>query len=457
MSKKNSAKLSLLSVLNPSDELPEANASAGARGGDRSSTSAVIEPVSEIEGSECQPGTGKAIGPIPAVMSLLNSLLGAGILSVPNSFTSEGIIPSLILMLLMWGLSFIAAILVIGLRDKTGATGLPDLALKILGKRGEFILAVLTIMFITAAQVSYLILGGDMLASWFTLGGVNVTSIGNRALMMFVYVLGLPVALTIPRDVRFLSYFGAVSVASIIFFDLSIFIKGCIQFADRGAAPVIVARVDINMFSALSIYALTFALPVVCLPCLALYRPETKARYKVSLWAMILCLVLVVWPGIFGYLQFGDDTKPNIMQNYSDGDKLMFVLRIAFFLVVSLAYPAICQTPMVCWGNLVFKDGLVKEMVWKKRVIVLILTHTIPLIVSMFLANVKPALSIGGALGGCIVDFIFPSVMWIFYNKELEWYHPKKILLWLFAAFGAIAAAISTYTAIVDAINTFGA
>ena len=417
-----------------------------------------VEHFETLEEEDKEESTGvvvPTVGPFPMVMSLLNSLLGAGILSVPNSFTSEGIIPSLIILLLMWGLSYLATVMVIILKAETNATGLPDLALKILGKGGEIGLAVMSLLFLISAQLSYLVLGGDMLTSWFALGGIDVTILWRRAIMMLVYGLVFPVALTIPRNNRFLSYFGTVTVMSILFFDLSMVIKGSMKFAKEGPAEVIISRVDINMFSALSIYGLAFALPVVCLPPLSLYNPDTKARSKVSLWAMILCLILVIIPGLFGYLQFGDKTKPNIMQNYPDDDKLILVVRIAFFLVVSFAYPAVGQSTMVSWGNLVFKDGLVKQMVWKKRAVVLLLTNAIPLVVAMFLANAKPALSIGGAMGGCVADFVFPSLMWIFYYKETKWYHPKKLALWVFAAFGAVAAAISTYTAVVDAIKAF--
>ena len=414
-----------------------------------------FEEVEEEETTESQKVTIPTVGTFPMIMSLLNSLLGAGILSVPNSFTSEGIVPSLIILLLMWGLSYLATVMVITLKADTGATGLPDLALKILGKPGEIGLAIMSLLFLVAAQLSYLVLGGDMLTSWFALGGIDVTILWRRAIMMFVYGVCFPGALTVPRNNRFLSYFGTVTVVSILFFDISMVIKGVMKFTKDGPAPVIISRVDINMFSALSIYGLAFALPVVCLPPLALYNPDTKARSRVSLYAMILCLILVLIPGLFGYLQFGAETKPNIMQNYPDDDKLILVVRIAFFLVVSFAYPAVGQSTMVSWGNLVFKDGLVKQMPWKKRIVVLLLTNAIPLLVAMFLANAKPALSIGGAMGGCVADFVFPSLMWIFHYKEHKWYHPKKIPLWLFAIFGAVAAAISTYTAVVDAIKAF--
>lgn len=73
----------------------------------------------------------------------------------------------------------------------------------------------------------------------------------------------------------------------------------------------------------------------------------------------------------------------------------------------------------------------------------------------MFLGNVKPALSIGGAFGGCIVDFIFPPVMRIFSGAGVV--SPEEDFALTFWAFAAFPATISTCAAMVDAANTFGA
>lgn len=73
----------------------------------------------------------------------------------------------------------------------------------------------------------------------------------------------------------------------------------------------------------------------------------------------------------------------------------------------------------------------------------------------MFLPTSKPILSIGGALGGCVVDFIFPSVMFLVYHwKYYSKYSFKFIVLYLCPIFGAVTGIIATYQAVVDAINS---
>lgn len=389
------------------------------------------------------------------VLTLLNSLLGAGILSVPNSFTNVGIFPSLIILILMAGLSYVATIMVIILRKKTHATGFPDIAYRVLGKPGSISLSIMSLLFLISCQLAYLVLGGDMLTSWFALAGIDMTVMWKRAIMIFIYAMCLPVLLTIPRKITFLRYFSAATVGFIAFFDISMAVKGIMKFRKDGISKTIsYGSIGINMFSALSIYGLTFALPVVCLPVLSMYDKSVSKRSFASGIAMTICVFLAVIPGLFGYLQFGTDTKTNIVQNYEDHDILMIIVRAAFFLVVSFAYPAVGQSTLASWAQICFKTSLANSLVWWKRLIVLLLSNGIPLIVAMFLANAKPALNIGGAMGGCMADFFYPAIMWIKVSDD-PIYHWKNILCIIFAAFGLISAVISTYQAIVDAIAAF--
>jgi hypothetical protein len=79
----------------------------------------------------------------------------------------------------------------------------------------------------------------------------------------------------------------------------------------------------------------------------------------------------------------------------------------------------------------------------------------IPLVIAMFLPNVRPAMGISGALGGCLVDFVFPAVLFI-KNSKHGLMHYQNVLCIIFAVFGLAAALISTYQAIIDAISAFG-
>lgn len=392
---------------------------------------------------------------ISAMIGLLNSLLGAGILGVPNSFINLGIFPSTFMMLLMIFLSEMGTIITIHLQKELNAEGFPDIASKLLGRPGAVILSILSLFFLMGCQLSYLVLGSDMIISFFAIGGIDMTTMWRRAALVFVYAC-VPISLSIPKKKTYLKYISASTVVFIIFFDVAMAIKSSIYIKNNhGINPTVsYARIDIKLFSSLSIYALAFSQPAIVLPVITQYNPSLKKRYIVTSLTLIVCFFLVYIPGIFGYLEFGDQAKPNITQNYGDKDVLIICVRAAFILVVSFAYVSISQNTVISWAEIIFKDPNANKLKTWKRAICLLCTNIIPLVIAMFLANAKPALNIGGAMGGCMTNFFFPAILWI-KNSDKKWYFWKNILCILFAIFGVVSAVISTYQAVLDAIDAF--
>ena len=416
-----------------------------------------IQKLEEEESPEPSEASAKVSG-VSTVMNLLNSLIGAGILSVPNSFTNCGIFVSIAMLVIVAALSLIATFMVIILANKTGAIGLSELAFKILGKPGSLSLSILNLLFLITALIAYLILAGDSLFSWFKFGGIDLeSSVWERALAILIYAIVLPIALTIPRNISFLKYFSTATVFCVIFFVIVIVYKSiAFMISNNGIeASVSYGKIDFTVFSSLSIYGLSFALPAVVLPPLRLYDTDPKKRKIVSTWAIILCTLLVCIPGVFGYLQFGTSCNSNILKSFPDNDIIIVIVRAAFFVIVSSAYPMVSQSVMSAWDQLIFKDAYPEKLPIKKRALVLLLTHIIPLLLAMFLPEAKPILSVGGALGGFLVDFVYPSVFWIVTYKSKGMLHWQNILSILFAIFGFVAAVISTYQGVVDAINSF--
>lgn len=393
------------------------------------------------------------------IVNLLNSQLGAGILSVPSTFVNTGIVASIVLSLVTMGISYGCMILLLVLVNQTGKEGLPELTAQILKKPGSITLSVLNVVFLITALVAYLILGGDMITSWFELGGVGhlVESRMRHALMIFIYAILFPIMLTIPRNISFLKYFSMATVFCIIFFLIALAYKaGYYGHKYGGMEPTCkVWKLDFSIFSSLSIYGLSYAFPAVALPAIRLYNPNLRKRKIVTLWANVLCFVLVTVAGITGYLCFGASTDGNILKNFDSNDVLMIVCRCGFFVIVSCAYPMVSQSVMSMWGGLIFGNDNPPTLPAWKRAVVIVLNNIIPLVLAMFLPTAKPILSIGGALGGCIVDFIFPPLMYVVYHwNEEKKFGFKYIVLYLCIAFGAVTGAIATYQAVVDAIDS---
>lgn len=394
-------------------------------------------------------------GNLVTMMNLLNSLLGAGILGVPNSFINLGVFPSFILLVLMCILSEIGTVITIHLQHELQAEGFPDLAFRLFGRPGAITLAILSLFFLMGCQLSYLVLGSDMIISFFAIGGMDMTTMWKRAALVLVYAC-VPISLSIPRNKPYLKYISTSTVVFILFFDVSMIVKGAIYFHNNhGINPTVsYGKIDINVFSSLSIYALAVSLPCVVLPVISQYDPSLPKRYKITSLTILACFILVFIPGIFGYLMFGDQTKPNITQSFPDKDILIILVRASFIFVVSFAYVSISQNTVIAWSEIIFKDSNANLLRTWKRSVCLVITNIIPLLIAMFLANAKPALNIGGAMGGCMTNFFFPAIMWV-KNSDKKWYFWKNILCIIFAIFGIVSAAISTYQAVLDAIDAF--
>lgn len=411
-----------------------------------------IDP--KLAAQDPQTGGQKRVRRLATIMNMLNSLLGAGILSVPKSLKYTGIVPSIIILVIVAILSHIGTFLTIKLQYRTGAEGLDDLALKITKKPGQVILSILTMIFCYSAMVGYLIIGGKILKTWLELASskINWTNMWIRALYVFIYAIIIPIPLILPRSIAFLSPFSFATVICICFFFVAMIIKGALNLPS--GAETVIATGGMGIFSAISIYALAFALPIVVLPIVQPYNPDIHKRGVVSAWTCILCFILVAVPAVLGYLMFGDKTEDSILDNFANDDVLMIIVRIGFFLVVSFSYPCLGQSCLSSWSMVFYHVNQHSELPSKKRAVVLACTNVIPVVLACFLPDASPVLGVGGALGGCIVDFFYPALMWVLISKR-PWTYWQNILTILFAAVGIIFGVICTYQSIVDAINSF--
>ncbi|EAX97636.1 Transmembrane amino acid transporter protein [Trichomonas vaginalis G3] len=385
------------------------------------------------------------------VLNLLNSLLGAGILGVPYAMKYIGLIPSVILLALIGVLSDVATVLTVKLQARTGASGLDDLAYKTFGRAGSIILSILSMLFLYSAEISYLIIGSDSIMSWLRLAGLDIRSGWKRAVTLLLFWICIPGALTIPKDIKFISYTSYANFVCIGWFLLVMIIKACVVFPKHGVAKLTYATFGFGFFSAVAMYGLAFSLPVVVLPIISSYNKDLKKRSIVSAAASIACFLIVAIPAVIGYLMFGDNIQTIILNSFEDNDVLITITRATFLVVVCCSYPCVAQSIKGSWGQLLFGQNDATKIDGWRRVALFFIFNSIAVIIAIFLPNAGPVLAIGGALGGTLVDFVYPPTMWVKISKK-KWYHWQNILCLLLTLFGLVATAISTYLAVVDAI-----
>ena len=315
--------------------------------------------------------------------------------------------------------------------------------------------SIFNLIFLILALLTFIVLGTDMIISWFALAKVDVSKTLYRAIVVLVYAFVLPIPLTFLRNLSILSYFSTATVVFIFIFVVAMIIKGSIQLNKNKKidSTCIMSKFGLSLFYAISIYVSVFSLPTVAPPILYEYNPNYHKRKLVTGIAIFFCFLFVVIPAIFTYLSFGEKTGKNVLNSFPDDDVLIVILRIFFFLIISFSYPIIAQAVMCSLSQLIYKNNYANSLPNNKRIIILIIANVIPLLIGMFLPQAKPAMGISGALGGCIVDFVFPPVLWVMYYKPRC--DVQTVLCIIFAVFGVVCAGISTYEGILDAIEEF--
>lgn len=341
------------------------------------------------------------------------------------------------------------------LTQKIECSGFDELVLKVMGKWGSVTYSIIVIIFLFASMIAYLVIGGDMIISWLSFAGIDASSFKYRIWIVLIYALIIPVVLMIPKNFFLIGIFSAASVFFIFFYIIATIIKTIQYLPKHGIAKtMVIAKFDQSIFSSIGVYALTFALPTVVIALLHPYSRDYKDRRNVVMACFIITGSLTVIPSILLYLIFGDDADGNILNSFPSNDVLFTIVRVGFFLIVSFSFPVLGKSVMCNWSQLIFHTNHANDLPKGKYVAVFIITTLVPIIIAMFLPQCKPAIAVGGALGGCLACYTFPALLWILSSGK-KWNDKSNIAYVIFAVFGIALATISTYQSIVDAIDAF--
>ncbi|EAY17116.1 Transmembrane amino acid transporter protein [Trichomonas vaginalis G3] len=396
------------------------------------------------------------IGRTATYFNLINTLVGAGIVSVPATFTSCGVGSTIMLLILSAYLCFFGGVTLIGIQRETGSKGIAEMAYRVLGKWAQHTVSIFQLIFCLSCTVAYLIIGSNQVVSWLKLAKLNMDGLWKWALVVIIYLCVLPGLMTFPRHMSCLSKFAIPSVLGVVLYFIAILIRASQALSKPDMPPDHTVGIDFGMglFTAFGVHALTFSLQVVMMPIITPYNPSVRKRVRIIGYTFMSCFLIIVIPGLLGYLMYGQETASDVLSSFPDDDILMVFVRIGMFISVSASYPAIVVSMVASIGGMAWNENLPEEMPTKHRLILIPAINLVNLVIAIFLQDIKPILGVGGALGGCIVGFVFPSLC----RLVMKTYPLKSwisILHMCFVGFGIIAAILCTYSSIKDAIAAF--
>jgi hypothetical protein len=326
-----------------------------------------------------------------------------------------------------------------------------------MGNAAGLIYSILNLIDLGCCQIAYIDVGCDVINGWLEVVGLHEWNDGwKRQLLVLIYSLLIPVALTIPRNFSVLS---AASTASTIVLGIYVFVmiyEGCIHLGVQGVSPTALNwSLGLNSVNAFSIYTTTFAIPAVVLPLMSHFNRNVRKRYAVLGNSFVICWVLVVIPSVIGYLIFGNLCDQDILSSFDGQDWMIQFARGSFFIVLNASYPVIAFVMSCDVSTLLFGLWNAAVLPTVKRIVVLVFVNAPVVLIAMLMPDMRPILEIGGALGGCVCNFVYPPLLWFLSHDGLPWFSSGKLPMMVFAGLGVLCALLAIQQASLDAFELY--
>jgi len=307
-----------------------------------------------------------------SISNLCSATLGAGALSLPFAMRLTGTVVGVILLLFSAYLTVVSINIIIEACRRTKLFKYEDVSVTLAGKPAARVLELSLLLFCFGTAVAYISAIGDILDK-----GVRSTSLletntaflqvySRRRVMVFFWTVVM-FPLSLQRRVESLERFSSIGVLSIVFLVLSVAVHS-ISNRDAWARNVVTQELDYasmvwpnslgDVLKAFPMIIFAFSCQVnVCAIYEELSSPDIERvaaaptsdrvlRLKETMMSeitkagVLLCMVLYICIGMFGYLEFSFDVDDNILNNYGVDSGNLMILASAFVCVaIVVAFP----------------------------------------------------------------------------------------------------------------------
>ncbi|XP_068670207.1 uncharacterized protein [Montipora foliosa] len=386
-------------------------------------------PLLHITGSDDHERTGTVFS---SIFTLISTMVGGGILSLPFAFQQGGFIVTSVVLLCVLMASTHGAFLIINSKRycQGKIRNVEDVAYIAFGNKGKILTQVVFIVSLFLCSVAYWILIADQITP------IMILLSGHHSFWSKkIVILTIPMLVIFP--ITLLKSLNALRFTSVLSVVCVVFLAGVVIFksveSDIGG-PVDDVRNPVQwwpqsfggLLTAIAISGLTFSCHFNILPMHGELRFQTRANKRIILYtAMGITYVLNVLVSFFAVFQFRQFTDQDITKNYPHRDFLVNVGRVALALTLLLSFPL-----------LIFPcRAVINRLIW--RIENRSLLQSQPSIKSFeYLSNVT-------GTGPSRLMWLFETGFLVFFGYILAYYIPQVAMVWGFV--GAIGSTIMIY------------
>lgn len=384
-----------------------------------------------------------------AFMNMANSIIGAGIIGQPYAFRQAGLTAGIVLLV---GLTVVVdwTIRLIVVNSKlSGANSFQGTVEHCFGKTGLIAISIAQWAFAFGGMVAFCVIVGDSIpqvlkAVWPGLQELPVLwLLGNRKVVIVVFVLGVSYPLTLYRDIAKLAKASTLALISMIVILVTVVVQGAlVPKEDRGSFSTPLLTINDGIFQAIGVISFAFVCHHNSLLIYGSLKTPTIDRFaKVTHFSAGVSMVACLLMALSGFLVFGDKTLGNVLNNFPADNTMVNIARLCFGLNMLTTLPLeafVCREVMLNYYFPGEPFNMNLHLIFSSSLVVSAIT------ISLITCDLGVVFELVGATSACALAYILPPLCYIKLSSR-SW---KTYVAWAVVAFGCAVMVISMFQAV---------
>ncbi|UYV67723.1 SLC38A7 [Cordylochernes scorpioides] len=351
-----------------------------------------------------------------AAFLLVNTALGAGLLNYPYAYNKAGGILEASLLQVFMACFLSATMMVLAYcADINGDETYHDVLLSVVGRRAQQLSAFSILLTCFGVCITFLIIIGDQYDRFFlSVHGMDFAEYWymDRHFTIAATACLLILPMCYFKRLDFLRYASSLGIFAMLY---PVFLTMYEYYTMEGPRPPINTgpRSIVDLLTVIPVICFAYQTHEIVIPVYACMRDRNiKAFIKVTGVTMIFLMANYFLAGTYGYMTFGANVSPDIMQQYDAKNPLILVGIVALVVKMITSYP-----PLVLCGRGAI-EGLYAEFVGQttaqfiegelvRRFIITTFWFVATVMLAIFIPNISVVIEVLGCVAAINI-FVFP-------------------------------------------------
>ncbi|WFD27864.1 hypothetical protein MNAN1_002872 [Malassezia nana] len=356
----------------------------------------------------------RGAGVFEGTVNMANSILGAGIVSLPYAMRESGFVAGLVLLV---GIALLTdwTIRLIVLNAKLSGRGTYiDIMGHCFGQYGRIAVSVFQFVFAFGGMCAFCVVVGDTIPNVISsvLPPLRDTILSNRHFVIVVCTMAISFPLSLYRNIENLSKASAVALLSMVFIILAVVVRGPAMPAELKGDPHLRFTIvrPLNLIRSISVVSFAFVCHHNSLLIYGSLKEPSMDKFRtITHYSTLISAIAAISMAVAGYWSFEDKTLSNILNNFPQTDTVVNIARFCFGLNMFTTLPLEC---FVC--REVLETYFFGGEYERRRHIVLTTSLVLSaMVISLMTCDLGIVLEMTGGLSATALAFCFPSVCYL--------------------------------------------